>query len=377
MFNHYLQVAFRYLRKNKEVSLVNILGLTVGILACLLLAHAIKMESGFDAFLQDTDLISRFFYGTSEESGTMVKSKNDLELPQLNNITPNAPFAWTPEPSRQFSYAYLIIATVVFMLVIACVNFVNFTTIGSIQASKERDMLAGLRAMKKLLSWRSLAESLLLSFVGLLAAMLGIRFILPYLNHVSGLSLTLDDMLSFDSLSFLLLSVILTGIISGLYALFFSSFKPFIRLRNVLKIPERSTGLRKSLVVFQFSIAIAMILGPIVIFDQLNYLTYKKLSFDQEQKVLFSTPHENLKESTACIEHTIPRSLSKCGSSLNSSGICKENSVQSPSDISGRFMDHDILSVKHWLQVLPEFLLSLRLLSDCSLCKFFSEKLFI
>ncbi|WKN30880.1 ABC transporter permease [Porifericola rhodea] len=292
------------------------------------------------------------FINASEEELQAVRNRLiGFDLQPIKDIHLNSHLRWELEPNGNISYVYLMCAAAIFILVIACVNFINLTTARSVERSREIGMRKTLGAMRKHLSLQFLAESLLISFIGLLLAIILVQFVLPYFNQASGLQLSIDEVLSPTSLSYLFLGVSLVGICSGLYpALLLSSFKPTQILRGQFRGTKQGNWLRKSLVVFQFSIAISLILGSIIIFDQLNYLSSKPLGFEQEQIIVIPIQNDNLRGQVETIKEEMLRlsdvlDVSACsnvpGTNYNQHTFWKPEDEPYSLDASECFVDYD------------------------------------
>lgn len=352
MFVDY-KLAYRYLRKIKAMSLINISGLALGIIACLFIVHFVKMESGMNVFPQKKDLTERFLLRSDEEDETLKKNLKGYELLTLEERQQKIYHGEEIPLNEHISYQFIIGISAFFILVILGVNMLSFTTARSEKIAQEKSMHKILDTMRRYLSWHFLIESLFISFIGLLVSIIVLQFILPYFNKTSGLSLTIDQVLSSLSLSYLLLGVVLVGIVSGLYpTLFLACFKPTIAHKNTFKISEQRGLLRKSLVAFQFSIALFIIVGSIIILDELDYLTQKKMALLQEQSVRLPIleEHFNLETSTHIKTEHFPETkndvahtrLRGCPFSLHT--IRKEK-AQPLLNMSVHFMDNDFFSL--------------------------------
>lgn len=187
-------------------------------------------------------------------------------------------------PTGSMSYVYIFSVIAVFMILIAAINYMNMATARSVKRAREVGMRKVVGANKSHLISHFLGESLLLTFVALIIAVLIVMLILPDFNQIS------DKQISFDvfhrpQLILILLGIaLLTGILSGSYPAFYlSSFQPVSSLKGAVAPSGRKRGgLRKGLVIFQFFIAILMIIATIVISGQLTYLRKKDLGFRKE-----------------------------------------------------------------------------------------------
>ncbi len=173
-----------------------------------------------------------------------------------------------------------------FLLAIACVNFINLSTAKAIWRGKEIGIKKTLGAGRGSLIIQYLSESTLLTLMSSLMAVILLFLILPYLNYLLGTNLSLT--FSFGFVSGLIGFSLLVGVLAGMYPAFFLSHPSPI---NVLKakIRKQSTEsmIRKGLVVFQFALSIIFMLAVLVIFRQMQYISEKDLGYDKENLVLF------------------------------------------------------------------------------------------
>ncbi|MGB6340857.1 MAG: FtsX-like permease family protein, partial [Candidatus Aminicenantaceae bacterium] len=175
----------------------------------------------------------------------------------------------------------------VMVLFIACFNFINLSTARSVKRAKEVGLRKMFGAHRHHLIKQFLSESSLLSLLGTLVGILLIALSLPAFNQLSGKEFSLKYLVSAPSIIALLVIIILTGFIAGSFPAFvLSTFQPVTTLRGKLGQAKQSGSFRKILVVFQFSISIFMILGFIVILQQLDYIKNKDLGFDRDHLVI-------------------------------------------------------------------------------------------
>lgn len=185
----------------------------------------------------------------------------------------------------QFVYIFSVIA--LFILLIACVNFMNLSTARSAGRAKEVGVRKVLGSMRRNLVIQFLTESLLITFIGMLLALAIAALLLPYFNQLSGKSLTLNSFLSPWIIPTLLGIVIVVGVLAGIYpALYLSSFKPVAVLKGKLAKGFKTGWLRSGLVVFQFAISIFLIIGTIVIYLQLNFIRNKNIGYDRDHVLI-------------------------------------------------------------------------------------------
>ena len=185
-------------------------------------------------------------------------------------------------PAGNAMYVYIFGAIAIFMLLIACINFINLSTASASQRAKEVGVRKVIGSGKTQLIKQFLIESALLVFIALLIAFLLVQFALPFFNQVSGQDLHFDFNLKIIS-AFIGLGL-LVSVIAGLYPAFYlSSFKPIDVLKGKFIPNNKSFGLRSGLVVFQFFISVGLIIGTIVVWQQMKFIQNKNLGYDKEQ----------------------------------------------------------------------------------------------
>jgi putative ABC transport system permease protein len=173
------------------------------------------------------------------------------------------------------------------MLLIACINFMNLSTAGASKRAKEVGIRKVMGSVKSQLIRQFMVESLLLTLVALLFAVLLVQAALPYFNDLTHQNLSLQFWSNPYILPALLLFGLITGILAGSYPAFFlSSFNPITVLKGKFTSGKGSIGLRSALVVFQFFISISLIIGTLVVYQQLSYIHHKKLGYNKEQVIV-------------------------------------------------------------------------------------------
>ncbi|MHC2990248.1 hypothetical protein OB13_01080 [Pontibacter sp. HJ8] len=173
----------------------------------------------------------------------------------------------------------------VFILVIACINFMNLATARSAKRAKEVGVRKAIGASKGSLVRQFMVESVMMAFLALFIALNLTGMLLPDFNDLTGKYISLD--LTDPTLVLLLLGVaLLTGILSGSYPAFFlSSFDPVKVLKGAVKVGNRVSVLREGLVVFQFILSALLIISTLVAYLQLNYIRTKNIGLDRENLV--------------------------------------------------------------------------------------------
>ena len=216
------------------------------------------------------------FREKGDDVGLYLQSLTDIHLrSKLNNDL---------EPGGDVRYVYIFGAIAIFMLLIASINFMNLSTAGASKRAREVGIRKVLGSVKGELVQQFLLESILLSAIALVVAILLVYLALPVFNDLSGKELTFQFTANFWLLPGLLLFGLIVGVLAGSYPAFFlSSFQPVKVLKGALTAGKGSLSLRSGLVVFQFFISVALMIGTTVVYQQLNYIQNKKIGFDKDQ----------------------------------------------------------------------------------------------
>ncbi len=181
-------------------------------------------------------------------------------------------------------YVYIFSAVAIFILLIACINFMNLSTARSAGRAKEVGIRKVLGTEKKSLIGQFLTESILTAFIALFIALAITWLSLSWFNSMAGKEMQITTLFKPQYLVFLLVLPIIVGTLAGSYPAFFlSSFKPIAVLKGKINSGFKKSNLRSSLVVFQFATSIILIIGTIVIYKQLNYIQTSKVGFNKEQ----------------------------------------------------------------------------------------------
>jgi putative ABC transport system permease protein len=191
--------------------------------------------------------------------------------------------------SRKSEIAYIYIFSIIalFVLLIACINYMNLATARAMKRAKEVGMRKVAGAQKSQLAGQFLGESILLSGLGLFFAMVLVEVVLPRFNAFADKNLSVD----FSGNGWLVFSlfalILFVGIVSGSYPAFYlSRLNPVTVFKGAIKSGAGASRLRRGLVVTQFALSILMIVATVVATKQLNYIRTKNLGFNQEQLVV-------------------------------------------------------------------------------------------
>jgi len=188
---------------------------------------------------------------------------------------------------------YIVIFSVIsiIILLIACINFMNLSTAKSSIRAKEVGVRKVVGSSRKELMQQFLSESILLSFISLALGLAAIQILLPAYKNFVGRNLSMPYLDNAAVIPSLLALGLVVGLISGSYPAFFlSSFPPISVFRGITGRSSGSSLLRNILVVFQFAIAIFLIAGTLVVFQQLKFFQNKRLGFEKEQVLVVRNP---------------------------------------------------------------------------------------
>ena len=204
------------------------------------------------------------------------------------------------KPKSDIAYLYLFGAIGFFILLLACINFINLSTARSLKRAREVGMRKVLGAYRGQLVGQFLGEAFLFCGLALVLALLLVEAMLPVFNNLFGQALTLSYLYDGFLLWALPALLFVVGGVSGLYpALFLSRFQPTTALKGRFLSSAAGAPLRKSLVVFQFAISVVLIIGTLTVYQQLSYLSQKNLGFDKEQVVVMPySPQEDVLRET-------------------------------------------------------------------------------
>ena len=194
-------------------------------------------------------------------------------------------------------YIYLFLSIALFVLILACINFMNLSTARSATRSKEVGMRKVVGANRTQLIRQFTGESILLALVALLFATVLVELSLPAFNAFIQRELVLDYAGNWHVVLALLSVALFAGLLSGIYpALFLSAFQPVEVLKSTLRRGLKTSSSRKTLVVFQFVISIVLIIGTVVIYHQSDYIKNKKLGFNKEQVIVIPIDRQLAKQ---------------------------------------------------------------------------------
>lgn len=245
------------------------------------------LEAKFPALINQyiVPQAAQLFDDFSMESFIQSGNKLEYTLQPITDIHLKSNLLGEFEPNFDISYVYLFVSIALFILIIACINFMNLSTARSANRAKEVGVRKVMGSLRTHLMRQFLTESILLSFMSFIAAVGLAYFLIPVFNDLSGRSLYLpfDQPLFYGAL---LLSALFVGLLAGIYPSFYlSAFKPVNVLKGNLSLGMKSGLIRSSLVVLQFMISIILVIGTLVVYRQLDFMQHRNLGFNKNQVI--------------------------------------------------------------------------------------------
>ncbi|MDW7690246.1 FtsX-like permease family protein [Flammeovirgaceae bacterium SG7u.111] len=231
------------------------------------------LESQFPSFLNN--------HLQTTSNGIKPEQYNKFHLMPLTDIHLHSHLDSEIEANGDIAYIYIYSVVALFILLIAAINFMNLSTARSVKRSKEVGVRKVMGANKLTLIRQFLVESIIVTFLAVILAMVIVTFAMPYFNDFAqkAIDLHLNDPFIWFTLAGV---TILVGLMAGSYPAFvLSSFRPIAVLKALPQSGKKGAGLRSALVVLQFTISIALIVGVAIVHQQLDFVKTKSLGFDE------------------------------------------------------------------------------------------------
>ncbi|WP_315822519.1 ABC transporter permease [Paraflavitalea speifideaquila] len=213
-------------------------------------------------------------------------SKLRLYMQPIRDIHLKSYDMWDWEPRGDIRFVWMYAAIACFILLIACINFLNLSTARSANRAKEVGLRKVIGSQRSGLIKQFLVESILYSccafVIGLILAWTG----LPFFNKMAGKALS-APLTEWWMIPLFIAAALFIGILAGLYPSFYlSAFKPIQVLKGQLSRGSKNSGLRSTLVVFQFTTSIILLIGTLIIYRQMQYVLNSKIGFEKDQVVM-------------------------------------------------------------------------------------------
>ncbi len=266
-------------------------------------ADAKVLEAKFPAFME-------FHHGKQAKE---LQMQDYLSLEPLRDVYLKSKRGGFVTGNINNVYIFSIVA--IFILLIACINFINLTTARSAERAKEVGIRKVVGAARFQLARQFIAESVIICIIAFVLSVLLCVLTLPLFNHLAGKEISDSIFNNPSKIVFLFLLSIAVGVIAGFYpALVLSSYKPVSILKGRFSTGTKGLILRKGLVVFQFIVSIALITATIVVYTQLNYMRTRDLGFNKDQEIIINTNFDKnkdaFKQSLASVPGVISTSYS-------------------------------------------------------------------
>jgi putative ABC transport system permease protein len=227
----------------------------------------------------------------------------EFSLMPLTDIHLYSKLSYELSPGGTIQYIYIFSAVALFILIIACINFMNLATARSSTRAKEIAIRKVLGTERKHLIVQFLSESIMISYLAVSLAVIIVYHLLPLFSTVSGKEINTEVLHSPAFLLFILLLPLIIGIIAGSYpALFLSRFMPQKIITGKLLPGKNNRSIRSLLVVFQFAASVILITSTVIVYQQLNYIQNKNLGYQKDQ-VLVINDYYNLDNNTGTFKN--------------------------------------------------------------------------
>jgi len=237
--------------------------------------------------------IKRVFEADAKEAMLNMREKYDVKETTKFLLQPFAEMHFSTDyiasnglrDASNPTFSYILGGIAIFILIIACINFVNLTVARSIKRAKEIGVRKVVGGNRKQLIIQFLGESYILSFAAFIIAILLVVLVLPTFNQLSNKSLALSYLFDFKLIVSYVLLFVITGLLAGIYpALVLSGYEPVKTLYGRFNFTGKNY-LQKSLVVLQFGLASFLIIATLVIYTHFNYLTSSNLGYDDKDLI--------------------------------------------------------------------------------------------
>ena len=248
----------------------------------------IKLRPGTDAAALEKKLPGLLKkYGTHDLKSLGMSKTLHLQSIASMHTTPG--FEFEINSTINPTLLYILAGIAVMIQLIACINFMNLSTSRASKRAKEVGVRKVVGAERSDLVKQFLGESFLLTLIGVSLAIPLLALAMPYLNQLTQTNIQVNFLSHFSIWLVLIVIVLITGIVAGSYPAFYlSAFEAIKVMKGNFTNQISASGIRRSLVVFQFFLSIVLITSIIIIYSQLNYIKNKDLGFDKNQKLVFS-----------------------------------------------------------------------------------------
>jgi len=238
------------------------------------------------------DFLDKYVHFPGMPGNLKTHQVTSLQLQKLTDIHLRSHLDDEVEENGDIKRVMIFSAIALFILLIACINYMNLSTARSALRAKEIGIRKVIGAQRKEIIGQFLSESVLITWMALILAGILTLIFIPFINTLSGQFLSFSSLVHWDILLPILALPFVIGLISGIYpAIFMSSFLPVKVLKGIIKVGQDSISFRKILVVVQFSISIILIIATTVVFQQLQYIQKMALGFNKDHIITMDYPY--------------------------------------------------------------------------------------
>ena len=252
--------------------------------------------------------LNKKIYSVAEKHlGPIIKSAFGVSYKEFLNNGNDFSFTFVPlrsihlyskvfnelKEAGDINTVYLFSTIAFLILIIASINFINLSTARSTKRANEIGVRKVLGSNKTQLIKQFLSESVLLSLIAVIISIMLVEIALPYFNNLTGKELSLNLSGNVFVIPGLILLALVVGIAAGLYpSLMLASFKPVVVLKSKAAVHSKKSGLRKSLVIFQFATSVVLFVGTFVIYSQMQYIKNKNLGFNKDHVLVIKNVND-------------------------------------------------------------------------------------
>jgi len=249
-------------------------------------ADASSLESRFPKFISNK---------MGDEILKVLGREYKLSLMPLSDIYLFSDRTSEMGKTGDITYVFIFAVIAVFIVLLACINFMNLMIARSTRRIKEIGLRKVFGAFRQQLIYQFIGESLIISLLSLPLAYIFVEMFLPIFNSIANKEMILNFSEDFLLIISTLLIVLTVGLLSGSYpALFLSKFNPSRAVRGEIKIGNSRNVLRQTLIVFQFAVTVVLLIGTITVYNQLDYMQNKKIGINKEQIIVLQATDQGI-----------------------------------------------------------------------------------
>lgn len=299
----------------------------------------------------NTDIIDKYVATIFDQFDITVV----YELINIKDIHLMSTFEGEPTATGNIDYIYIFLAVAIFLILIACINYMNLSTARSMRRSLEVGLRKVMGAQRNSLVKQFLVESIIITAVSFILSILILLLAVPAINNLVGTELSISNLMSQEILLTALGIVVITGLVGGSYPAFYlSAFSPINAIKGGGTKRTGNVWLRRILVGIQFAISIFMLAGTVIIYQQMQFVRTADLGFDKESVVNFSM-NGNVRERWPVLRTKLLENpnISKAGTSTTAPGsgygknvmnVENNDGVMESYGIDSYGMDYDFFS---------------------------------